>query len=161
MFTQSSDAEGDVLFQRHAKLLGAFAHVLARDALGEELVFYAALNGVYFQIQDPLRRAHVSAGGEESRDLVASEQRVLQRGLPRHATIICVRDNRAYDLLGVALLAQNLCSRGGLPMIGREFVLGAALVVEIEKKSSGNPGILYTHDIQVQCTHSRFTSGHV
>src|SRR5260370_40928717 len=44
VFAQSGDAEGDVLFERHAKFFGAFAHVLARDALGKKFVFHAAFH---------------------------------------------------------------------------------------------------------------------
>src|SRR5205814_3493377 len=108
----SGDAEGDVLFQWHAKFFGTLAHVLARDALGEELVFHATLHRIHFQIQNTLRRTHVSASSEESGDFVASKECVLQRGLPWHTAIIRVREDGSYDLLGIALCAQNLCPLG-------------------------------------------------
>ncbi len=52
VFAQGSDAEGDVLFQRHAKFFGALAHVFTRDALGKKFVFHAALHRIHFQIQN-------------------------------------------------------------------------------------------------------------
>src|SRR5260370_13774419 len=81
VLAQSSDAERDVLFERHSKLFGAFTHVLARDALGEELVVHATLHRLHFQIQNTLRRTHVSACRKEASDLIASEEGVLQRRL--------------------------------------------------------------------------------
>ena len=86
---------------------------------------------------------------------------MLQRGLPRHATIICVRDNRAYDLLGVALLAQNLCSRGGMPLIGRVLVIGPSLVVEIVQQRSEPPGFFICAGFAGVGAHTRFHGEHV
>src|SRR6267154_2774898 len=107
---QGSDAEGDVLFQCDAKLFGAFAHILARHALGEEFVFHAPLHRVHFQIQNTFRRSHVRPSGQEAGQLVAGKERVLQRRLARHVRIVRVREDGADDLLGVAHFAQNFCA---------------------------------------------------
>jgi len=65
---------------------------------------------------------------------------MLQRGLPRHAAIIRVRDDRADDFLGVTLLAQNLRSFRRMPRIGRVLLIGPALVIKIVQQRRQPPG---------------------
>src|SRR6266478_3500545 len=90
LLAHRGDAEADVFLEKDAELFHSFANIVAVDAASECLVFQALFHGVYFQIQDALRRAHVSACGEEAGQLVASKERVLESRLARHAGVVRV-----------------------------------------------------------------------
>src|SRR6266446_1297389 len=80
VFAKGGDAEGDVLFEGDAQLVGAFADVFAAYAFGEGLVFHAALHRIHFQIEDAFGGANVGTGGEKAGQFVAGEEDVLKRG---------------------------------------------------------------------------------
>src|SRR6266568_4703154 len=161
VFAKSGDAEGDVLFKRNAKLFGAFADILAGDAFGKELVFEAALHRVNLKIENAFRRTHISASGEKAGNLVAGEQRVLQRGLPRHVGVIRMREDGADDLLGVTLLAQDFCAFGGMPLIGEVLLIGPAFVVEVVQQRSDAPKLLVGAGFTRVGANARFDRQHV
>jgi hypothetical protein len=138
-FAHRADAEADVFLEWHAKLFRAFANIFAAHAFGEGFVFEAALHGVHLEIKDALRRANVRAGREEAGELVAGEKRVFEGRLPNDAGIIGVREDRANDFVGVAVLAQNFRAFRWMPRIGNVFVVGPALVVEIVEQGGDAP----------------------
>src|SRR5205823_14303329 len=113
-----SDTELNVFFERDAELFCTFANVFARDTLCEEFVLHAALYGIDFEIEDTLRRADVRAGGEEARQLIAREERVLEGGLAGHVAIIGMGENGANNFFRVVLLAQDLCAFRRMALVG-------------------------------------------
>ena len=80
-----------MFFEGNAEFFGALADVFAIDAAGEGFVFEAFFYGVGFQIENAFRRANVGAGHQEAGEFVAGEERVFQRGLPRHVGVVGVR----------------------------------------------------------------------
>jgi hypothetical protein len=139
LFAHGGDTEGDVLFERDAELLGAFADVFAVDAFGESFIFQAALHGIYLEIKDAFRGADVGAGGEETGEFVASEKSVFERGLARDAGIIGVGEDGADDFVGVAALAEDFRAFRGMLPVGRVIVIGPTLVIEIVKECGEAP----------------------
>jgi len=161
LHAHGGDAKADVLFERDAELLRAFADVLAADAFGEGFVFQAALHGVHLEIEDALRRADVSARGEEAGELVASEQRVLERRLARDAGIVRVREDRANNFFGVAALAQNFRAFRGMSRVGGMFVVGPALVIEVMEQRRDAPNLFISALLACVCTDAGFDGQHV
>src|SRR5258708_14852156 len=123
------DAEGDVLFQRDAEFVGAFADVVAADAFGEGFVLEAAFDGIHFQVEDALRGTNVGAGGEKAGKLVAGEQGVLERRMAWDVAIVGVGEDGADDFLGIAAFAEDFGAfGGGLFVWGMGFVVPARIV---------------------------------
>src|SRR4029077_5359175 len=74
---------------------------------------------------------------DEARELVAGEERLLQRCVARQAEMLCMREHRLDDLLRIALLAQD---RGA---VLRMLVEGRVhLVVEVVQKRRYAPSLL-------------------
>ena len=62
--------------------------VLAADAARKRLVLHLALHRIGLDLEDGLTRLDQRAGRQESGHLVAGEQRVVERRLPRDAGVI-------------------------------------------------------------------------
>ena len=67
---------------------------------------------------------------------------MLKCGFARDVGVIRMRENRANDLLGVALRAQDFCAFGGMPLIGEVLLIGPAFVVEVVEQRSDAPKLL-------------------
>ena len=89
------DDVGDVFLERQPQLGGALAQVVARHAARERLVLHALDHRRRFEVEHALRRPHQRRGGDEPGHLVAGEERLLERALPRHARVAGVREDRA------------------------------------------------------------------
>src|SRR5450759_69888 len=127
------DHEGDVLVEVDAKLVGALVDLAAIDFGGEGGLFQLLAHRLRLERVDAVG-AHQPAGVHEAGQLVAGEDRLLQRGLARYAGVDGVREDRPNDLLGVALLAQY---RGaGLRVL---LERGVNLVVEVVQKPGDAP----------------------
>src|SRR5579884_1854166 len=82
-------------------------------------------------------RAHEAAGVHEARELVAGEERLLERRVARQAEVVRVREHRLDDLLGVALLAQDRRAVLGVLVERRVY-----LVVEVVQERRHPPQLL-------------------
>ena len=80
LLPQEPDHIRDVLVERQADLLGALPEILARHGAGERLVLHPLDRPTSLEIEHALRRPHERRGGDEAAQLVAGEQRLLQRG---------------------------------------------------------------------------------
>src|SRR5258707_12785950 len=150
-----------MFFERDAELFGAFANVWARDALGEKLVFHAALHGVDLEVEDAFRRTNVGAGGQKASQFITSEERVLEGGLAGDVAIIGVRENGADNFFGVTLLAQDLRAFGGVALVGGMLVIGPALVVEVVQQRGEAPGLFVGAGFTGIGAHAGFDGKHV
>src|SRR5258708_5538449 len=131
IFAHRDNAKGDVLFNRHTKLRRSTADIVTRNAFSKSLVLQFLFHRIHFQIQNTLRWPDVATGGDETSQFVASEEDVLERCLARNAAIIRVGNDRANDLFGVAVLAQDLGTLGRVTLVWRVFAVVPALAVEI------------------------------
>ena len=77
-----------MLFEGDSEFLGAANYVLAIHAAGECLVFQFFAHGRRFDIGDFLGGLHQCASGEETRQLVAGIQSVIERGFTGDSAVI-------------------------------------------------------------------------
>src|ERR1051326_215901 len=92
------DAEVNVLLQRDTQLLRAVDDVLAVHAAREGLVLHLLLDAGYIYFVYSASWLDVGDGGDESGQLVAGVENLLQVGHARHTAVIGVRENGAADL---------------------------------------------------------------
>ena len=83
----------DVLVERQAELVGPALQVLALTARANALSFIRFITERRLEIEHALRRPHQRRRGDEARQLVAREQRLLEPRLarPRRCSRACER----------------------------------------------------------------------
>src|SRR5688500_5904919 len=86
-----------------AELLGAAIDLVPVYARRERGLLELLPHRLRFQGLDAVR-PHEPAGVNEARELVAREERLLQRCVPRHAQVLRVAEDRLDAALGGALL---------------------------------------------------------
>jgi hypothetical protein len=161
VFAQGGDAKRDVLFERDAEFFRALADVFPADAFGKGFVFEPAFYGIHFEIEDALCRPDVSASGEESGELIASVERVLQRGLARNARIVGVGKDGADDFFGVAAFAEDFRALRGMFLVRSVRVVGLALVVEIVQQRGEAPKLFVRAGLSCVSANAGFHREHV
>ena len=134
---QERDHVGDVLIERQANLLGALPQILARHGARERFVLHPLDHRRGLEIEDALRRPDERGGGDEARQLVAGEQRLLQPAFARDAAVVGVRQDRARHPLRIAERRQNLDAT--VRMI---LAVGILLVVEVVHERDEAPLVL-------------------
>src|SRR5260370_1551988 len=138
MLAHEPDDVGDVLLQRNAEEFGAGDEVLALDAARERLVLHPLLHRARLEVKNALARSDERRCGNETAQLIAREQRLLEQTVARHTgDFLRVRENRANRPLGIALRAQNL---GAFVRMVAER--RPPLVVEIVQQSDDAPLLL-------------------
>src|SRR5262249_59772522 len=102
---ERGDDVRDVLVERDAQLLGSLVDLVAMDARCERRLLELLLHRLRLE---PLEagRANEAARVDEAAELVAGEERLLEKRVAREAEVLCVREHRLDDLFGIALLAQ-------------------------------------------------------
>ena len=70
----------DMVFQWQSEPFGAFPYVIAVYALGEAVVFHFLQNGFHFDFGQGFVGTGVGYRDDESGELIAGEQRLIQRG---------------------------------------------------------------------------------
>ena len=98
-----------MLVEVDAELVRALVDVLAVHAGGERRLLELLLHGLGLQPLEPAR-AHERARVDEPGQLVAGEQRLLQRRVARQPEMLRVREDGLDDVVGIALLAQDRCA---------------------------------------------------
>lgn len=161
MFPHRGNAEGDVFFQRNAEFFGSLDYVFAVDAARKGFVLQAFLHGTCFQIKDTFRWANIRAGGDEACELVASEEGVFESGLPRNVAVVGVRQDGADHFLGIAKLAEDSGTFGGVLAVGRVVAVGPALVVEVMEERGESPTLLILALLAGVGTDAGFDSKHM
>ena len=126
----------DVLVELDAELLGALVDVVPVDAGGERRLLQLLLHRLRLERRDPVG-PHEPAGVDEAGELVAGEERLLQRRVARQAEVRGVREDALDHLLGLALLAQD--RRAVLRVLVER---GVDLVVEVVQQRGHAPELL-------------------
>ena len=120
----------------HADQLEALAHVVAVDAGGERLLLQLLLHRRRLQRRDAVR-PHEPAGVDEAGQLVAGEQRLLERRRALQVEVVRVRQDGAHEPLRIPALEQHR------PAVLRVLVERRMhLVVEIVQQRDVAPGRL-------------------
>src|SRR5581483_1947571 len=135
---QRRDHVRDVLVEVELEQLGAVVDVLARDARGERRLLQLLLDRLRLEALEA-GRAHEPARVHESGQLVAGEERPLERRVAREAEVVRVRQDRLDHLLGIALLAQDR-----RPVLRVLVEGGVDLVVEVVEERRHPPELLVT-----------------
>ena len=113
--------------------LGACVHLVPVDARREGRLLQLLLDGFRLEAVEP-GRPHEAAGVDEPGELVAGEQRLLERRVARHGEVLGVREHGLDQLLRVALVAED---RGAV--LGVLVERGVDLVVEVVEERGGAP----------------------
>ena len=106
------------------------------DAGGEGRLLELLLDRLRLEPLEP-GRAHERAGVHETAQLVAGEERLLQRRVARQPEVLGVREHGLHDLFGIALLAQD---RGAVLRVLVERRVH--LVVEVVQECRDAPQLL-------------------
>src|SRR5207247_10119944 len=130
------DHEGDVLVELDAQRLGALVDVVPVHAGRERRLLELLLDGLRLERLDPVR-AYEPAGVDEPTELVAGEERPLERRVARQAEVRRVREDALDHRLGVALLAQDR-----RPVLRVLLERGVDLVVEVVQERGRAPELL-------------------
>ena len=130
MRDQGVDDELDVLVQVHAEPLGPAVDVVPLDLGGEALVLELLLDARRGERADPVR-ADEAAGHDEAGQLVAGQQRLVERRQLGDIRRIVMGDDGLGDL-GLALLAEP----GDDPP---RVLLGPAVVVGVVQQAGDGP----------------------
>src|SRR4029077_7379264 len=112
-----------------AELLRSLVDVLAVDAGREGRLLELLLDRLRLQAVEP-GRAYERAGVHKAAQLIAGEERLLQRRVPRQPEVLRVREHGLDDLLGIPLLAQDRGPVLRMLVEGR----GASLVEVVEPR---------------------------
>lgn len=161
LFAKCGDAKTDVFFERDAKLFRALDDIFTADAARERFVLHALFHGADLEIENTLRGAHVGACGQKSRQFIAGEKSVFERGLARDTGIVSMRKDGANDLFGIPELAKNPGAFGGMFVVGRVVGVGPAFVVEIVEERGEPPNFLVRSRFASVGAYARFDGEHV
>jgi len=123
-----------VLFQIHAQFRGATGNIVAVNTASEGFVFHLFSDRLGLDFGERLSGLDQSAGGDETCELVAGEQRFFHRSLPGDTGVFSVRHDCLADFLSVATLFQNLIS-----LVGMIFQAGILFVVKVVQQSDHAP----------------------
>src|SRR5439155_15392796 len=133
---QRLDHVRDVLVELEAEQLGALRDLVAVDARGERRLLQLLAHRLRLHRLDPVG-PHVAARRHEARELVAGEERPLQRRVPVDVEVLGVGEDRLDHPLGIPLLAQDR-----RPVL-RMLVEGRMdLVVEVVQERDDAPALL-------------------
>jgi hypothetical protein len=125
-----------VLVEVDLEQVGALLHLVAVHACGEGRLLQLLLHGLRLEpVQS--RRPDEPAGMDEAGELVAREEGLLERRVPRKAEVLRVREDSLDDLLGIALFAKNR-----RPVLRVLVERGVDLVVEVVEKRDDAPELL-------------------
>ena len=133
---QRGDDVRDVLVELDADQLGARVDLVAVDSGRERRLLQLLLDRLRLQALEA-GRADEPARVHEARELVAGEERLLQRRVARHRQVLRVGEDRLDHLLGIALLAQD--RRAVLRVLVER---GVDLVVEVVQERRDAPELL-------------------
>ena len=125
-----------MLVELEAEQLRAGVDLVTVDAGRERRLLQLLAHRLRLEALEP-GRPHEPARVDEARELVAREERLLQRRLARDREVLRVREDRHDQLLGVALLAQD--RRAVLRMLVER---GVDLVVEVVQERRAAPELL-------------------
>ena len=114
-----------MVVELEAETLGARVDLVAVNPSRKRGLLQFLLDGLRLERGDPVG-AYESTGMHEARQLVAGEERLLERRVSRDRQMLGVRKYRLDELLGVALFAQD--RRSVLRMLVKS---GVDLVVEV------------------------------
>src|SRR5438067_3275002 len=141
-----------MLLERDAERLGAGNQVLALHAARERLVLHPLFHRAGFEIEHAFRRPHERRRGDEARELVAREERLLQQAVARHTRdLLRVRENRADHPIGIPLLVENLA-----PFVRMIAERRPALVVEVVQQRGDAPGVFVFPELPRVAAHRGF-----
>src|SRR5207247_11440790 len=116
--------------------LGALVDVVPVHAGRERRLLELLLDGLRLERLDPVR-AYEPAGVDEPTELIAGEERPLERRVARQAEVRRVREDALDHRLGVALLAQDR-----RPVLRVLLERGVDLVVEVVQERGRAPELL-------------------
>src|SRR4029077_3358428 len=102
--------------------LSAAREVFAADSAGEGFVLHLALHRIRLDLEDGLSGLDQRAGGEKAGHFVAGKERSIERSLANDAGVVGVGEDGVEHLLGIAALAQDSGSGGGMAF-GRVVLL--------------------------------------
>src|SRR5450755_2268769 len=132
----SLDAEGDVFVEVDAHLGSAVDDVVTADGAGEGFVLHFFPDGLGFNLRQRLVGFHQRGGGDESGELVASEQRLLKHALTRDSAVVGMRQDGAANVFGIAAIFQDLAAFERMVLGGRIF-----FVIEVVDESDQTPEV--------------------
>ncbi len=135
------DHVADVVVQLEPEQLRAGVDLVAVDAGRERRLLELLLHGLRLEAVDA-RRPHEPARVDEPGELVAGEERLLERRVARHLQVLGVREDALDDDLRVALLAQD--RRAVLRMLVER---GVDLVVEVVQERGDAPQLLVLAEV--------------
>jgi hypothetical protein len=139
-----------VLVEVEPELLGARVHLVAVDAGGEGRLLQLLLDGLGLEAVQP-RRSDEPDRVDEAGELVAREQRLLERRVARHREMFRVRQHGLDDLVRVSLLAQDRRAVLRMPVERRVH-----LVVEVVEQRDDAPELLVLAELPRVEAHRRF-----
>jgi hypothetical protein len=125
-----------VLVELEPEELCAGVHLVTVHACGEGRLLQLLPHGLRLEPVEP-GRPDEPAGVDESRQLVAGEERLLEQRLARQREVLGMGEHGSDHDLGIALLTQD--RRAVLRMLVER---GVDLVVEIVQQRDGRPELL-------------------
>ena len=133
---QRLDDRADVVVELDAELLGALVDLVAVHAGGERRLLQLLPHRLRLEALEP-GRADERARVHEAGELVAREERLLQRRVAGQREVLGMREHGLDDLLRVALLAED--RRAVLRVLVERRV---DLVVEVVEERGDAPELL-------------------
>ena len=129
------DAVGDVILKGDLEFGCAFDDVVAIDAAGEGFVLHFLFHSGDIDIVNGFGWFDERAGGKESRELIAGEERPGELRGARDAGVFGVAEDGGAHFFGPALFGEDGDADEGM-LFGR----GMFLVVEVVEECGGGPG---------------------
>ena len=147
--TQRGDTESDVLVEIDTEPFGTCDDLVPVDAGRKGRLAKLLANRLRLERLDAVG-PDITTRADEPRQLVAGEERLLQRRLPHGVEMLGVAQDRLHQLLRVALVAEDRC-----PILRMLVERGMNLVIEVVKKRGRAPEGLVLSELDGVGAHAR------